>query len=300
MPIRRRALGLSIAATLLSAPVLAPPAQAAFPGADGRIAFVRAGSVYTATTAGGDLRLVARNGAHPRWSPDGTRIAMVRAGNVWVMNADGTRQVQATRTGGIGAMTWSPDGAWLAAVHTPAQGPTTVSKVRSTAPFGPLLTVTSSSVENRPIAWSPDGASIAFSGGAFDDTYPCVNDGLVCISTVDIATGAVDVLTFTGGSMHSTDDIFAPDWRPDSSGVLFSFVQVARDYTGDSTPLHVSVLQPSRNYTTDGGVYSPSGTRVAFTKRTGTRTEVFTATAEGTGWYRVAAGQQPDWQPTSR
>ena len=59
----------------------------------------------------------------------------------------------------------------------------------------------------------------------------------------------------------------------------------------------MSVLQPSRKYTTDGGVYSPSGARVAFTKRTGSRIEVYTGNTDGTGWQRVTGGRDPDWQP---
>lgn len=298
MPASRRLLEVSLAGALVCVPLSSGTAHAAFPGSDGRVALVKNNSIYTITSSGADLKLVARGGTMPRWSPDGRRIAMVRRGNVWVMNADGTHQAQATRSGGLSAPTWSPDGAWLGAVAVPVGGGTnTIVKFGSTAPFGAAVVVTDSYVENRRIAWSPDGASIAFNGGAFDGTAPCVDDGLTCISKVDVATGAVNVMTWTGGSVHSIDDMFAPDWKPDSSGILFSLVQTARDYSENGTPLHVNVLQPSTRYTTDGGVYSPSGGKVAFTKRTGNRHEIFTAKADGTGWKRIAAGRDPDWQP---
>ncbi len=293
----RRLVGLAITVCVLWAPLGTGVADAAFPGADGRIAFVRSGVIYTMTPAGANLRRVTV-GTKPRWSPDGGRLAMLRGGNVWVMNADGRRQRQLTRTGGLGAPAWSPDGTSLAAVYTtPVGGPSVVVRISSTEPFGIAATVTDQYVENRPIAWSPDGRSIAFNGGAFGGTYPCVDDGLKCISRVDVATGAVDVMTWTGGSVHSADDMYDANWNPDGSGILFSFVQTARDFSGDDSPLHVSVLQPSRSYTTDGGVYSPSGDKVAFTKHTGNTRQIYTAAADGTGWRRLAAGQDPDWQP---
>lgn len=292
----RRLVGLTITVSALWAPLGSGVAQAAFPGADGRIAFVRSGVIYTMTSSGADVRRVAA-GTKPRWSPDGRRLAMVRRGNLWVVNADGSGQARVTRTGGVGAPAWAPDGASLAAVYTPpAGGLTVLVRVKSTAPFGVAATVTDQYVENRPIAWSPDGRSIAFNGGAFGGTYPCVDDGLECISRVDVVTGAVDVMTWTGGSVHSADDMYGANWKPDGSGILFSFVQTPRDYSGDDNPLHVSVLQPSRSYTTDGGVYSPSGHKVAFTKHTGNTKQVYTAAADGTGWRRLAAGQDPDWQ----
>lgn len=294
----RSTLGTGTLALLLSVPQAGAPARASYPGGDGLIAFTKNGNIYTVTPTGRAARLVAKNGTKPHWSPDGRRLAMLRGGNVWVMKADGSAKSQVTRTGGAGALTWSPDGGWLAVVATSAAtGSTALYKIRSTAPFGEPVTVTASHVENRPIAWSPDGASIAFNGGAFEGRFPCIDDRLVCISRVDIASGGVDVLTWTGGSAHSEDDIFAPDWKPDSSGILFSFVQTARDFSGDSTPLHVSVLPPSKKYTTDGGAYSPSGARVAFTKLAGGRDEIYTAKSDGSGWQRVTRGRDPDWQP---
>lgn len=296
----RRVLGLGLAVTVFAGPLWTGTAQGAYPGGDGRIAFSRGNAVYTMASNGRNVQRVAWNAAQPHWSPDGKRLAVVRGGNLWVMNADGTRAAQVTRTGGLGSPAWSPDGSTLAAVFSPPLGGLTVMvTISSTAPFGIAATLTNQYVENRPIAWSPDGRSIAFNGGAFGGTYPCVDDRLECISRVDVATGAVDVMTWTGGSVHSADDMYAPNWKPDGSGILFSFVQTPRDFSGDDTPLHVSVLQPSRNYTTDGGVYAPSGTKVAFTKRTGNYRQIYTAAADGTGWRRLTAGQDPDWQPIS-
>lgn len=298
MPISGRLLGASLATALMALPLSATAAHAGYPGTDGRIAFVQNKFIYTMAADGSDPHLLARYASRPRWSPDGQRVAFIRHGDLWVMNAEGRQQTRVTASGGMSAPTWSPDGAWLAGVSVPADGSRNVLfKVKSTAPFGAPEIVTARNVDKRPIAWSPDGRSIAFSGGFFQDTYACVDDGLTCISKVDVATGAIDVLVWTGGSVHSQDDLSSPDWKPDGSGFLFSFSQKARDASGDDNLTHVNVLQPSREYTTNAGVYSPDGSRIAFTKRTGTTNEIYTATADGEDWHRLAVGRDADWQP---
>jgi Tol biopolymer transport system component len=65
----------------------------------------------------------------PAWSPDGTKIAfsMNRTGvyQIWVMNADGTEQVQLTHSSVYETNpVWSPDGskiAWLSDRPGPGQ-----------------------------------------------------------------------------------------------------------------------------------------------------------------------------------
>lgn len=73
--------------------------------------------MWIVRTDGSGLRhLTGEEVVDPAWSPDGKRIAFA-AGNVWVMNADGTDAHPITRpTAGdyAGSPTWSPDGKWLA------------------------------------------------------------------------------------------------------------------------------------------------------------------------------------------
>ena len=49
-----------------------------------------------------------------RFSADGTRLAFVRGGNLFVMDRQGGAPKQVTTDGRAGAPTWSPDGRWLA------------------------------------------------------------------------------------------------------------------------------------------------------------------------------------------
>src|SRR3954468_16787250 len=76
---------------------LAAPAQAAFPGDNGRVLFTSANRLYTVDPGGGAwTRLVAdeTRQAQAAWSPDGRRVAF-RVGpdgdsEIWVVDADGT------------------------------------------------------------------------------------------------------------------------------------------------------------------------------------------------------------------
>jgi len=92
---------------------------------DGRtIAFDLLGDIYTMPIAGGTATRVAEGlpfEVHPRFSPDGRRIAFTsdRGGgdNIWIMNLDGSDKRQLTREDFrlLNQPTWSPDGRFIAA-----------------------------------------------------------------------------------------------------------------------------------------------------------------------------------------
>ena len=69
----------------------------------------RASATSTSATSidGAVRRLTFAGGAEPAWSSDG-RIAFTRAGNIYVINADGTGKRRHDRKGGVQA-DWSPD-----------------------------------------------------------------------------------------------------------------------------------------------------------------------------------------------
>lgn len=92
---------------------------------DGRtIAFTLLGDIYTMPIAGGTPTRIAQGMAwdvHPRFSPDGRRIAFTsdRGGgdNIWLMNADGSDKKQLTKEDFrlLNQPSWSPDGQYIVA-----------------------------------------------------------------------------------------------------------------------------------------------------------------------------------------
>ena len=105
-----------VAGALLVSAWLQPPAQAAFPGANGLIAFARESpqrGIFTIDPSGEELtRLTHGQDYRPRWSPDGTRIVFQRFvgvhSDIYVMDADGSNVERLTQRGGF-QPDWSPD-----------------------------------------------------------------------------------------------------------------------------------------------------------------------------------------------
>lgn len=92
---------------------------------DGRtLAFALLGDIYTMPIEGGTPTRIAEGLAwevHPRFSPDGRRIAFTsdRGGgdNIWIMNRDGSdkRQLTTEEFRLLNQPSWSPDGRFLVA-----------------------------------------------------------------------------------------------------------------------------------------------------------------------------------------
>lgn len=286
--------------------VSAPRADAAYPGRDGRIAFVKSNQIYTMTASGtGVTRLtgVGKN-YRPTWSPDGRRISFIHEKDgrrdVWVMNANGGRKQAVTRTGDVSSAgaSWSPDGTTLA-FATPE-----LETIDSTAPFGSPTTVlgypTGGYCGDEPellepvyvdrfVAWSPDGARIAVLDHAdcfFDDR----------IDMYHPATQERQQYAAMGGDCCGYVDWTDLFWGSDGS---FGYTERDLGPYGDEVDTPSRIVFPgfeSRDGDT-GGAPSPSGTYLALTNASSGKAQVIRARADGTGRRVLATGHQPDWQP---
>ncbi|HEX6702087.1 MAG TPA: hypothetical protein VF101_15270 [Gaiellaceae bacterium] len=100
--------------------------SAGFKPANGRIAFIADGGIYTIRSDGRAMRKVAGGGPRGRlgfvalaWSPDGRQLAAIEVENLYVMDGDGRNRrivlhAGGALTGGYASIAWSPRGDELA------------------------------------------------------------------------------------------------------------------------------------------------------------------------------------------
>jgi dipeptidyl aminopeptidase/acylaminoacyl peptidase len=232
-------------------------------------------SIWMAGADGGDEARAFTSGehkdAHPRWAPDGTRIAFIRQHEgktesvLCVIPAHGGEaRVVTTWKDEISELVWSPDGTRLAfagrqreeerygqekekdqpprritrlwsrldSVGWLADRPTHLFVVPADGGAEPTA-VTGGEYEDGGLSWSPDGSSLAFSAGRHDtwDLDYGIDLFVVPVHGGDDPTR----LTETGPACHR------PSWRPDGGAIAFHL----EDYR--SSPRHgqVGVLERS-------------------------------------------------------
>jgi Tol biopolymer transport system component len=177
---RARWIGACLGAltVLASLPGAGTTAPVAFPGKNGLIAFqsFRDGfsQIYVMTDAPTQPTKVAGQRAScyalPVWSRDGRRVAYEfnpdRAGrpsrnsDVFVMNADGTKPTNLTRSPGFdGDASWSPDGRYIV-FESQRDGDSEIFTIDLRT--RKVRQLTTNRVADEDPAWSPGGRQIAF------------------------------------------------------------------------------------------------------------------------------------------
>jgi Tol biopolymer transport system component len=320
-----------LASTLLCVLVLVAPAQATFPGKNGKIAFdsdrVAGQGIYTMNPDGSGTRRLVPSGAQPFGTPDGVgETLLVPVGEQPVWAAEGTRFVFANNdtksiaiadadgghieevctfcllygTGGYEppyGLAWSPDGARI--VYTHGIYPP---ECRHCPPSYPLFIISADGSNLTRLTypsnadawpdWSPDGSKIAL----LLDSHG--------IGTVNPdGTGWVFL---DSSALEGT----TPSWSPDGTRLAFA------THGNDPVPCWIHCNFEIYTMNADGSnpirltnnsvpdlspVWSPDGTKIAFASRRDGNTDIYSMNADGSGQTRLttdpAGDFNPDWQP---
>jgi len=283
----RRLIGKCMIATTAAAMVAiawTQPAGAAFPGANGRLAFEDGigRGIWTMNPDGTDRTKLNFFGADPKWSPDGSKIVFWNIGGTYVMNADGAGRTLVRENGRWPA--WSPDGRKI--VYTRARFDEQGLWIMNADGTDSTRITDGQDVE---AAWSPDGSRIAFVRqfpGRFD-LYVAQSDG----SAPSLLRGGV------AGD---------PDWSPDGQALAFYLfngeIRVMREGRERAT-------QASRG---ESPGWSPDGSKIVYAAAgVDGFADLFTMRADGTGplnitntqAFPIGTGREefsPDWQPINR
>ena len=320
----------ALAAGALLAAGLTGTARAAYAGADGLIAFVRHGNIYTinpqSPAPGSTVRRLTRDGhdSGPRWSPDGKHIAYLDRGDLWIMRAGGSHKKQLTsQAPGYTDTrpTWSPNGRFLAFVKT-RRGAKFGYLTRYDTTTGKTATFStpyhSESPTRRQIkvtalpaavawAWARDatgvsrGSFIVFEGA----TAPKCPSGSYCLDALgfgaqsDYRNGFPSAEDITPKPVRLLD----PDWYPNNPMFDVNVLTTQEncpaghcsatgiDLTPGSAPILAGAYQ---------AVYSPSGVYLAYVRNHRGTPEIYLYSPPGIvprPARALTAGTQPDWQP---
>ena len=271
--------------SLTAAGILAAPAQATFPGPNGRIAFSRfsydpvlgfyAWAIWAANPDGShQVRLTHMpNGAFVTdWSPDGHRIVFDfpdADGNqqIATINADGTAMAQLTSGGFISeAASFSPDGSHIIYAYVPADTPgwhESIWVMDADGTHQHVLTPDTAATFDGEPKFSPDGRFVAFtrlrkSMGNDDRNQQ----------------NAVFVMRANGTELRQLTPwgqaAEHPDWSPDGRWIAFNdkLASTAGSETiylmrPDGSDTHV-LYQAEGNGDVYKPHFSPDGTKVLF------------------------------------
>jgi Tol biopolymer transport system component len=281
---------------------LVEPAEAAFPGENGKIAF-------ESSLFGDSLEIctfISRDAPMSRltnnqdfdtaaaWSADGNKIAYARfdagpEGEIYTMNANGAHQVQVTHNSTHDTEpSFSPDGdniAYTGADVTHGDGEI----YRINTDGGGKVQLTNNSTDDVQPSYSPNGKAIVYTGSI---------DGWPEIFTINADGGGKVQLT-----NNSARD-FDPAWSPDGSRIAFTSTRDGNleIYTMNANGTQLDRLTTNPNHGDTSPAWSPDGNKIAYASHDGNDREIFTINADGGRRSQLtnndAYDQHPDWQPS--
>jgi Tol biopolymer transport system component len=321
---RSRPIVTSLLASFALAAATLSTASAAYPGADGRLAFgVRGpdGVEITSVRADGSGARTLTSGsgfnACAAYSPDGARIAYCSnaggAFEIWTMRQNGTGQRQVTHLGGFAVFPdYSPNGRRIAFSGGEGSDPNDEIYVVDAASGGSLQQLTSCAAYgpgcfNDYPAWSPDGRRIAFIHA--DDTDADGNPVNEQVWVMNADGSARHALT---SGPDPKDQV--PDWSPDGRHIAYESGSFGSGgiWVMDADGSHARQLTgctsgqaaPCAAGDDFAPTWSPDGRHIAFARdfqAVGGDRPIMVMRSDGSDVHRITpAGEiafAPAWQP---
>jgi len=326
----RSAGSVVLAAGALVGTGLAGTAQAAYPGSDGLIAFVRSGNIYTinpeSATPGSTVVRLTHDGhdSGPRWSPNGLHLAYLDKGNLWIMNANGSHKTRITNQAPAytdARPSWSPNGRYLAFV-----------KAKKGLGYGYLTrydtvthrfeTVSTPDNSEQPtrrqikvtalraaVAWAWARNATGESYGSFiifeGATAPRCPSSSYCLDALGFGAQSDYRNGFPSAENATTKPIrqLDPDWYPNSPLFSLNALTTQQKCSGGHCTRQGINLTIGSSPVLPGAyeaVYSPSGAFLAYVKNVHGTPKIYIyspPTVAPTVPGALTTGTEPDWQP---